>query len=419
MNEFIFALAGAVLVFELWFWAVRARDLIESARGGVPVLHPNRETSLAADIPLISVIVPAHNEEATIRECLESVLAQDYPRLEVILVDDRSTDNTLAVAEKVAADKGEFKIVKVTDLPQNWTGKCHALHVGVRHASGEWLAFLDADSSLHKAAIRQCYYQAVESRVNMITLSPKFVMKTFWEKALQPTFAAMCCILFPIARINDPASPVASANGMFYLISKQAYDAIDGHRDVKNLAVEDIGIGMRVKASGMGLLFANGRHLLRTRMYTSFGEIISGWTRILSASMNYRMSTVFKYLGVHMLMSTPAVLLAVYFYLPIAMQLWPNSWFVLPGAVAMGASLVSALFCSQMGAPKKFSGLFCLGNLMLIWVFMVIVKKIVMKDALQWRGTTYHTSTYQPTCLSPVSTSLYSSSAGSALEEVN
>lgn len=383
------------------------------------MLAPDRNASLPADAPLISVIVPAHNEEATIRECLESVLAQDYPRLELILVDDRSTDDTLAVAEEVARSKGELKIVKVTDLPQNWTGKCHALHAGVRHASGEWLAFLDADSTLHKAAIRQCYFEAVEAQVKMITLSPKFVMKTFWEKALQPTFAAMCCILFPLARINDPASPVASANGMFYLINRQAYDGIDGHRDVKNLAVEDIGIGMRVKASGMGLLFANGRHLLNTRMYTSFSEIISGWTRILSASMNYRMATVLKYLGVHVLMSTPVALLAFYLYLPVALQLWPQTWFVLPAVVAAGASLVSALFCSQIGAPKRLSGLFALGNLMLIWVFIVIVKKIVMKDALQWRGTTYHTNTYQPTCLSPVSTSLYPSSAGSAFEEVN
>ncbi len=380
---------------------------------------PNGWWFLPEDAPLISVIVPAHNEEAGIKECLESVLEQDYPRLELILVDDRSTDSTLAVSARIAANKGQFKIVKITDLPQDWTGKCHALHEGVRHASGEWLAFLDADSTLHKTAIRQSYYEAVKANVSMITLSPQFVMKTFWEKALQPTFASMSCILFPLARINDPSSPVASANGMFYLINREAYDQINGHRDVKNLAVEDIGIGMRVKASGSGLLFANGRNLLQTRMYTNFTEIINGWTRILSASMNYKMFTVLKYLGVHVLMSTPVSLLALYFFIPTAQQLWPAAWFVLPAIVVLGSSAVSALFCSQIGASRKLVALFVLGNLMLIWVFAVIVKKILMKDALQWRGTTYHTSTYQPTGLNPVSSDGYSSSPRSALEEMN
>jgi glycosyltransferase involved in cell wall biosynthesis len=419
LHDLLFVLAGAVLLFEVLFWAARARDLIESVRGGFPVLDPDRNAGLPPDTPLISVIVPAHNEEAIIRECLESVLNQDYPRLELILVDDRSTDDTLAVAEQLAREKAPFKIVKVADLPQGWTGKCHALHAGVRQASGKWLAFLDADSSLHESAIRQCYWEAVKTGVNMITLSPQFVMRTFWEKALQPTFAAMSCILFPLARINDPASPVASANGMFYMISRAAYDRIDGHSDVKNLAVEDIGIGMRVKASGLGLLFANGRGLLRTRMYTNFYEIIRGWTRILSASMNYRMPRVVKYLGVHLLMSVPAALLALYIYLPKAMSLWPDTWFILPAVLGIEATVVPTLFCCQMGAPKRLSSLFVLGNLLLIWVFIVIVKKILMKDALQWRGTTYHTNTYQPTRLNPLSSSLYSGSSSSALEEMN
>ncbi|MBI5251462.1 MAG: glycosyltransferase [Desulfomonile tiedjei] len=419
MNDLLFVLAGAVLLFEMGFWVLRARELVETASDRVPLVDPKRIALLPKNAPLISVVVPAHNEEAVIRDCLQSVLEQDYPRLELILVDDRSTDNTLAVAEQLAGEKAPFKIVKVTDLPQGWTGKCHALHAGVRHASGEWLAFLDADSTLHKSAIAQCYHEAVNAHVNMITLSPQFVMKTFWEKALQPTFAAMSCILFPLARVNDPSSPVASANGMFYLINRQAYDKIDGHRDVRNLAVEDIGIGMRVKASGLGLLFANGRKLLRTRMYTNFSQVVDGWTRILSASMNYRMSTVLKYLGVHVLMSFPAFVLALCFFAPAARELWPNTWFILPAVVTLGASAVSAFYCTQMGAPKKLSGLFGLGNLMLIWVFIVIVKKILMKDALQWRGTTYQTSTYQPTRLNPVSSGLYHSSAGSALEEMN
>jgi len=189
-------------------------------------------------------------------------LEQDYPSYELILVDDRSEDLTASIAAELAKDIANFKVITVQKLSEGWTGKCHALDAGVRHASGEWLAFLDSDSSLDKSALRQCYQAAVKHKVNMVTLSPKFILKTFWEKALQPAFVVASSVLFPLPKVNDPASPVASANGMFFLISRYAYDKIGGHHEVKGLAVEDIGIGKRVKAAGLGLLFANGRYLL-------------------------------------------------------------------------------------------------------------------------------------------------------------
>jgi chlorobactene glucosyltransferase len=419
LIEIVFIVSSAVLLFQIYFWINRARELIEGSLGGIPEIDPRKIAELPESPPLISVIVPAHNEEMTIEDCLSSVLAQDYPNYELILVDDRSQDRTAAIAEELARNKKPFKIVRVAELPAGWTGKCHALDRGVVHANGEWVAFLDADSTLHTSALRQCYAEAVKAGVNMITLTPKFILKSFWEKALQPTFAAMSCILFPITQINAPSSPVASANGMFYLISRPAYDAIDGHRDVRNLAVEDIGIGKRVKASGLGLLFANGRRVLQTRMYTNFHEIINGWARILSASMNYRVSTALKYLCIHMLMSLPVLVLCLYTYVPTAQSLWPNTWFVAPLVLSTLAIMVSALYCKQIGAPVSLFRWVFLGNILLIWVFLVIVKRILMKDALQWRGTTYQTSKYQPTCLNPVNSRIYTGTPTSVLKEIN
>ncbi|MBI5251501.1 MAG: glycosyltransferase, partial [Desulfomonile tiedjei] len=296
MNHPLVAVAVAVLLFQIYFWAVGLRGLLQT-RLWVPSIRPGGKRNSSEDFPLISVIVPAHNEQATIKECLLSVLEQDYPYYELILVNDRSEDLTASIVSDLARCRSNLRIVTVRELAQGWTGKCHALDAGVRHASGEWLAFLDADSSLESSALRQCYQAAWKHKVNMVTLSPKFILKTFWEKALQPAFAVASSILFPLPEINDPESPVASANGMFFLISRYAYDQIGGHHEVKSLAVEDIGIGKRVKASGLGLLFANGRHLLRTRMYTGFRATLDGWTRILSASMNYRMATVVWHLG--------------------------------------------------------------------------------------------------------------------------
>ncbi|MGB6066784.1 MAG: glycosyltransferase family 2 protein [Desulfomonilaceae bacterium] len=414
MTYLAFAIATAVLLFEGYFWTMRIRDAINVLHR-VPTPNPNKSLPILADPPLISVIVPAHNEQSTIRECLESVLNQNYPQFELILVDDRSDDLTASIARSLSSERKNFRVISVETLPAGWTGKCHALDVGVGYASGEWLAFLDADSCLHESAMRLCYQEAVRRRANMVTFSPRFVVKTFWEKALQPVFAAMTCILYPLGSVNDPASPVASANGMFYMISRSAYKKIGGHSEVRDLAVEDIGIGKRIKAAGLGLVFANGKNVLQTRMYTTFGAIVRGWTRILSASMNYEMPVVLKYLAVHILMSFPVMAASFYIYFCTAREIWPATWFLLPAICSIEMCLVSSWFCAQMGVPRKYSVLLIVGNLMLIWVYMIILKKILWKDALQWRGTTYHTNRYEPTSLDPEASKIFSAPAGTVM----
>jgi chlorobactene glucosyltransferase len=402
-GSLIFALF--VLTFTVCFWTVRLRDIIEGLFR-VPTLDPRSKVDLPTDPPLISVIVPAHNEQKVIRECINSVLRQDYPKFELILVDDRSSDGTLSVAKSLCEGKENCKIISVKKLPQGWTGKCHALDVAVRYASGAWLAFLDADSALEKSTLSICYSEAVKRSVNMLTLTPLIDMRTIWDKVLQPTFAAMICIILPLNKVNDPASPIASANGMFFMISKYAYRRIGGHRDVRDLAVEDIGIGKRVKALGLGLLFANGRKLLRTRMYNGFFETLKGWTRILSGSMNYEVRSILKYLATHIVISLPVFLAALYLYISPAMELWPESWYYLPILCGIEMSIVPAIFVYQMGLPPKYSILAIVGQFILIWVFAVILKKVLCKDALQWRGTTYAACRYEPRRLDPLSTNI-------------
>jgi hypothetical protein len=195
---------------------------------------------------------------------------------------------------------------------------------------------------------------------------------------------------------------------MFYLIKRTAYVAIGGHRAVRGLAVEDIGIGKRIKAAGLGLLFANGRKVLRTRMYSNFNEIIQGWTRILAASMNYRVGHVLAQLFTHLLISLPVFILALWAYVPTARELCPSCWFVLPAMHIVATALICHLFYPELGVPRRYAVLFPLGNLVLIIVLGTILKKIWSKDALQWRGTTYSTNRYQPTHLDPVPSSAYS-----------
>ena len=161
------------------------------------------------------------------------MLEQDYPNFELILVDDRSEDRTAESAKAILAGRENCKVITITDLPSGWTGKCHALHAAVPQSGGEWLAFLDADSMLHPSALSRCHREALARNIGMVTLTPEPVLRTFWEKVLQPVFMGLSGIIYPLAEVNDPTSPIASANGMFYLIRRSAYQAIGAHASVK------------------------------------------------------------------------------------------------------------------------------------------------------------------------------------------
>jgi cellulose synthase/poly-beta-1,6-N-acetylglucosamine synthase-like glycosyltransferase len=397
----IFIAGLAILLFQVCFWTVRIRDTFRSLLMA-PVIEPDdKAPQEGRDYPLISVIVPAHNEEEGIVECLESCMAQDYPNIEVIMVDDRSSDRTLERAKALQEKDKRLRVIKIDTLPPGWTGKCHALDVGAYEAKGAWLAFLDADSVMERSCLRKCHEMATQNNVGMVTLSPAPILKTFWEKAAQPIFLGMSNILFPLERINDPNDPIASANGMFFLISRHAYDEIDGHRDVKDLAVEDIGIGKRVKAKGLGLIFANGRKVLSTRMYTGVRQTLDGWTRILSASINYSLPHAIKLFIAHTLAGMPVTLAALAMYIPQASQIWPDTWMALPLLLIVQINVVAYFFYLQLGAPAKDSALLPIGSVMLSLVLAKIIKRIAAKEPLMWRGNVYETSRYEPRNLDP------------------
>ncbi len=395
-----FWLGVIILLVSCLFWLKRLYDLVQSWRK-VPKLTASVKASDLPDLPLISVIIPAHNEEATITKCVESVLNQDYPHLELVVVDDRSSDATLKLALKAFEGHNNCKIIEVRDLIPGWTGKCYALHKGVQQASGKWLAFLDADTTLNRNALTSAFFLAVKYRANLVTLTPRFILNNFWEKALQPIFAATCCILFPPASVNNPKSPVAMANGMFYMIEREAYKKIGGHEAVRSLAVEDVGIGKRAKAAGYRLLVANGSCLMETRMFEGLKATVQGWTRILSACMDYRISSILKYLLLHIAVSFPVYLVGMYCFIEGIHQSSHTAWFILPIFTTALLAVVPYLFLKEMGLPPSYAPLLMVGNLFLIWVHAVILKRVILGDTLEWRGTRYKWFRYEPGKLDP------------------
>jgi chlorobactene glucosyltransferase len=238
------------------------------------------------DPPLISVCIPARNEELNIRRCVEAVLDQDYPRLEVIIVDDRSTDGTHEILVSIrdgfdatTRPAGKLHIISGSDLPAGWAGKPHALHQASACGRGEWLCFIDADTFLAPEALSSCYAKALETRADMFTIMTFQILGSFWEKTVMPLVMTALSVGFSPRKVNDPKTKDAIANGQFIMIKRKVYDVIGGHGSVKDSIVEDKAISEQVKWNGHRLIVADGTLVAKTRMYTSLPEMWEGWTK--------------------------------------------------------------------------------------------------------------------------------------------
>ena len=224
------------------------------------------------------MIVPARNEELCLGRCLESLVGQQDLKFEVLVVDDGSSDRTRAIAES-------FPQVQVMDggpLPQGWTGKNHAAWQGAQRARGRWLLFTDADTAHESGSLAAAVAEAEQHGAAMLSYSPRQEVGSVWERALMPVIFAELAATYPPSKVCDPKSAVAAANGQYLMISRQAYEAIGGHRAVAGALLEDVALARRVKQSGRGLRFRYGGDAVRTRMYRNFGQMWEGWTKNLA-----------------------------------------------------------------------------------------------------------------------------------------
>ncbi len=226
----------------------------------------------------VSVIVPARNEEPCLGRCLESLVAQPGMAFEMLVVDDGSADRTRAIAESFT----QVQVLDAGPLPQGWTGKNHAVWQGAQHARGKWLLFTDADTVHQPGSLAAAVAEAEQHGAALLSYSPRQEVAGFWERALMPVIFAELAATYPPSQVCNPQSPVAAANGQYLMISREAYEAIGGHRAVASSLLEDVAIARLVKESGRGLRFRYGGDAVRTRMYRSVGQMWEGWTKNLA-----------------------------------------------------------------------------------------------------------------------------------------
>ncbi len=228
--------------------------------------------------PVVSVIVPARNEEASLGTCLESLIGQTGILFEIIVVDDGSTDRTREIAGSFAS----VKVIEAPPLPPGWSGKNNAVTAGARVARGRWLLFTDADTVHLPASLSRSVTEAEQNRMALVSYSPEQEVHSVLEKAVMPVIFAELAATYRPSQVSDPRSSAAAANGQYLLVSREAYDAVGGHAAIAGSLLEDVALAKKVKQSRRKILFRYGGDAVRTRMYRSFAQLCEGWTKNLA-----------------------------------------------------------------------------------------------------------------------------------------
>jgi chlorobactene glucosyltransferase len=243
------------------------------------------QSPLPEPTPTLCIVVPAKDEAAGIRDCVSRVLQQDYPGAELVVIDDRSADGTGVILNGMSVAEPRLKVVHVNDLPAGWLGKCHALFVGTEKLDSEWLLFVDSDVGLKPEAARRAVALAEHRQYDALSLMPRLVAPTFWERLLLPQLAVAWGAAFQISLTNDDTRPNhAFANGQFFLIRRSWYARVGGHGAVKDRIVEDVALMRILKAAGARTRLMAGQHLAQTRMHADLRRMFHGWARIYAGS---------------------------------------------------------------------------------------------------------------------------------------
>jgi len=290
------------------YWSIVWARVLQTQRGlptarmglGLPAARELQEDGPAhPPAPTVCVIIPAHNEQATIAGLATSLRLQDYPRFRVIFALDRCTDGTEAALRRAIDGDHRFDIVLIHQCPEGWAGKVHAIWSALQSPrpsphppppdpprDADLLLFADADTSFDPACIRACVALLQDRGLDMLSLLSTLTTDRWFETIVQPVAGMELLRQYPPLKANarDHARPFA--NGQFMLFRRAAYDAIGGHEVVKDELLEDIQLARHLRHKGFmtGLLMADG--MLRCRMYSDFAAFRRGWKRIYIEGAN-------------------------------------------------------------------------------------------------------------------------------------
>ncbi|MFQ5806180.1 MAG: glycosyltransferase [Phycisphaerae bacterium] len=350
------------------------------------MLRPDEAGAGDAALPSLSMLVAAKDEEKNIGRCIQGLLAQDYPKLQLIVVDDRSADRTGEIIEAFAARDERITSGHVKELRPAWFGKNNAMREGLERAAGEWLCFSDADCAydsphLLTAAVRY----ALREKVDFLSVLPRLEAGTFWERVVQPVAGAIMVFWFPPHKVNSPRSSRAYANGAFMLMPRKTYDAIGGHEPVKATLNEDMHMARLVKAAGLRLRVIRGGNLYRVRMYVGLKQTWRGWSRIFYGCFGTLPRLLVSFLMLSIFSLSPYVTLLASPFIGAA-----GPWLTAAAGFAIAAQQsVLWRFYHVTGNRRPWALTYPLGAALCLGMTLNAMRRLGGAATTTWRGTSY------------------------------
>jgi cellulose synthase/poly-beta-1,6-N-acetylglucosamine synthase-like glycosyltransferase len=380
-------------------WASRHAAISQGKRENTP-LTSRSYSGPPAPAPMVSVLIAAKDEEANIATAVETLLTQDYPNYELIVINDRSRDRTAEILEELKARHPErLRVIHVRELPEGWFGKNNAMRMGLAVARGEWFCFSDADCrQLSERTLSMAVRHAVDGQIDFLSVLPLLETHSLWERIIQPVCGAVMVFWFHPGRVNDPKHEAAYANGAFMLMSRQCYNAIGGHEAVKSQVNEDMHLARLAKQVGQRLSVVQGEDLYTVRMYSTLAQIWRGWTRIFYGCFGtfrrLRISMMML-LGTNVFPYTSFVLAAIV----LAARGWTNAgWHwqsvgLLSALVIVLQQTVIARFYELSRASPWLAPTFIVGACFCIGMLANAMLKLGGRTKVTWRGDTYRGET--------------------------
>lgn len=366
----------ALATFCIWLLPaidiMRGNRAIAALRTIAPDAPPNP--------PRVSIVVAARNEQRNIRTALRSLLSQTYPNYELIVVDDRSDDDTGAILDDMADINPHLRVIHVDTLPPRWLGKNHALWIGAKRAGGELLLFTDADIVMESSSLARAVNMMLAGRIDHLAVSPSMTMPTTFLQMFGTSFIIFFSMFVRPWKARDPRSACHVGIGAFNFVRAEAYRCVGGHETIRLRPDDDIKLGKILKKGGFRSEVAYGPDFISVEWYSSLGQVIGGLEKNAFSGTDYKITSVLAGSIFH-----------------LAATVWPYpALFVTSGitqALYAGVVLLLTLLFADCAAFHNSRRWYAVGfpfcTALFVWILLRTMTLNLLKGGITWRGTFY------------------------------
>jgi len=378
MN-YVYWIAGCILALA---WFSRIVDAALGMPSIADVTRPEWDRQPAGN-PRVSIIVPARNEEHTIEQPLTQLLTLDYDNYEVIAVDDRSTDRTGEIMDRIAASPAaheRLKVIHVDGLPSGWLGKTHAMWLASQQATGDWFLFTDADVLFKPQALRRALAYAETERADHLVLFPRMIMKRAGEKMMIAFFQTLFVFGHRPWKVADPKTKDHMGVGAFNLIRRNVYEAVGTYRALRFEVLDDMKLGKVVKNAGYRQRVVFGEDLISIRWATGAMGVVNNLTKNFFAILSFQWwRALLSCAGLAFLNLGPFL------------GIWlPHGWARLPFAFALLCMFLIYLGMSwKSSIPPYYFVLHPISTALFLYITLRSTYLTLGRGGVVWRGTFY------------------------------